>query len=158
MFHPRGVLIALVLVTSAYADASVDRMMEIIQNRLEPARRERVLRLWDETRDKPAERAKLVAALEQVDKKMKPDWTGLAIGGGTVALASGIGAGVLAAKLGAAGAVAGPVGVVAGIALGGLISYGIHKYHQRKAVEGGIFSRTGRHMGIAGRGLDGDLT
>lgn len=155
------VFIASVLLTSAgaaCAEMTVNRMMEIIHARLAPARRERVIKLWSQTAAQPAERAKLETALEALDKKMKPDWTGLSIGGGVTALASGVGAGMLAAKLGAAGAVAGPVGVVAGIALGGLISYGIHKYHQKKALEGGILSRTGRKMGFAGRGLDGDLT
>ena len=159
MNHRKGVLMVLVLCLAALPARADDgtRMREIIQNRLEPARRERVLKLWNDTEGHPAQRAQLVTALEALDTKMKPDWTGLTIGGGTVALASGIGAGVLAAKLGAAGVVAGPVGVVAGVALGGLIGYGIHKYHQRKAVEGGVFSRAGRRLGLPGRGLDGDL-
>lgn len=157
MIHHIGVLIFFVMSLVPALAGETERMMDIIHRRLEPARRDRVLQLWDRTRDNPAERAKLVAALERLDTKMKPDWTGLAIGGGTVAVASGIGVGALVAKLGAAGAVAGPVGIVAGVALGGLISYGIHKFHQKKAVEGGVFSRAGRKMGFAGRGLDGDL-
>src|SRR5207248_2112132 len=100
---------------------------------------------------------KLKDALEKFDRKMKPDWTGLGIAGGTTGLAAGIGAGVLAVKLGAAGMVAGPIGVVAGVAAGALVGYAIHTYHKRKALEGGVFSRTGRHMGFTGSGLEGDL-
>jgi hypothetical protein len=138
-------------------DAQTRRMLEIIQTRLEPAHRDRVLTLWNDTRERPALRQRLAQALEGFDGKMKPDWTGLLIAGGVTGVGAGIGAGVLAAKLGAAGMVAGPIGAVAGVAAGALIGYSVHAWHQRKALSGGMFSRTGRRLGIKGKGLEGDL-
>ena len=165
MSHSLGLSILFVLVASvpAFAVEPIDteardrRTLEIIQTRLEPQQRERALKVWNDSAERPDVRAQLATAFEQFETKMKPDWTGLSIGGGVSGLAAGIGAGVLAAKLGAAGMVAGPIGVVAGIATGALIAYSIHKYHQRKALEGGVFSRTGRTMGFKGKGLEGDL-
>ena len=157
------ILIALVLATvrPAFAieqvDADTARVQAIVAARLEPEYRDRVLKAWEDTAGHAETRQKLLAALEKFDGKMKPDWTGLLIGGGTTGLAAGIGAGVLAAKLGAVGSVAGPIGIVAGIAAGALVGYAIHKYHQTQALQGGVLSRTGRHLGFKGSGLEGDL-